>query len=208
MMVLLHHELFTKGSGPVLFYFSLTTAWGRYRIWLRGGLTVSSCTLWLCRSWSWRGQCSPRLFLPATHRLNNSERQGLMMTSNHFLTLTPAVALQQATSSIFTQHVMVTYSRSDWNHPRASKSDLSVTYAWIRAWWDVSGTVSVRKHREAAVAKTSVTHSHCICASCMTCWIQVNHYSASEDVLIKCTLQTVTIFGFNVSKGIFFFSKI
>lgn len=32
----------------------------------KGELTVFSCTRWLCRSWSWRGWCSPRLFLPVT----------------------------------------------------------------------------------------------------------------------------------------------
>lgn len=41
----------------------------------RAGLTVFSCTRWLCRSWSWRGWCSPRLFLPVT---KHSERHGAL----------------------------------------------------------------------------------------------------------------------------------
>ena len=32
-------------------------------------LTVSSCTLWLCQSWSWWGRCSLQPFLPATQKI-------------------------------------------------------------------------------------------------------------------------------------------
>lgn len=36
-------------------------------------LTVSSCTRWLCRSWSCWGRCNPRPSLPVTHGLNKNE---------------------------------------------------------------------------------------------------------------------------------------
>lgn len=172
----LHHDMLN--SGRVMSYFSLTTGCGQHT----------------GPGWHIPGREEGLLFLLALYGSVNHEVGevnvalgflclqhtdwttvnviGLMMISNHFLT--PAVALHQATSSIFTHaqthtHVMVTYSRSDWNHHHASKSNQSVTYAWIRAWWDISDTVSVRKHREAAVAETSVTHSHCICATWVMC---------------------------------------
>jgi len=54
-------------------------------------LTVSSCTRWLCRSWSWRGRCSLRPSPPATRGTNSSVKNKQTM-SNHFLTTTPAAA--------------------------------------------------------------------------------------------------------------------
>lgn len=137
------------------------------RIELSYELTFFSCTLWLCQSWSWWGQCSPRLSPPATHRSNDRVLNNTI--SNHFLTMTPAVMLQNSTSSIFLPPCDGDIHPTEVMIPVNQTCQLRMLVT--EAWQAISNTVAFRKHsksawqflqwqvgRETAVAETSMTH--------------------------------------------------
>lgn len=134
-------------------------------------LTISSCTLWLCQSWSWWGQCSLQLFLPATEEdwttgsVKTNRR--LQRTSWH-----RHLPLKIAVGYFFCFLVMMaTQGRSDSSH-RASKSNSSVTYEpdgslANRVSWKKRGSCSGRKKCESSAASGA---SHCLWDSLRVQW--------------------------------------
>ena len=99
-------------------------------------LTVSSCTLWLCQSWSWWGRCSLQPFLPATQKIFF-----LRVKTNRWLQTTS----WQWHLPLNCSRPLLLFCPVTWRNYHASKSNSSVMYVRIRVWRAISDSVSFRK---------------------------------------------------------------